>query len=92
MTDAAPRITLVIAATAALLDAARELMREYVQSLNVDLDFQNFDAELALLPGDYAAPTGQLLLAMVDGAWVGCCALRALPGVDLANACEMKRL
>ena len=92
MTDAAPRITLLIAATAPRFDAARELMREYAHSLNVDLDFQHFDAELAALPGAYAAPTGQLLLARVDGALAGCGALRALPDGNHVNACEMKRL
>jgi ribosomal protein S18 acetylase RimI-like enzyme len=74
------------------LDAIRVLFREYAQSLNMDLCFQNFDAELAGLPGDYAAPRGSLLLATVDGAFAGCCALRPLDGVDYANACEMKRL
>ena len=31
-------------------------------------------------------------LAFVDGALAGCGALRPLPEVDYANACEMKRL
>jgi putative acetyltransferase len=60
--------------------------------LGIDLCFQNFDAELAELPGDYAAPGGVLLLALVDGKVAGCGALRALTDVDYANACEMKRL
>ncbi|MBP6851620.1 MAG: GNAT family N-acetyltransferase [Rhodoferax sp.] len=74
------------------LPAMRDLMREYAQSLGVDLCFQGFDAELANLPGDYAAPRGVLLAAHVDGQLAGCCALRALDTVDYANACEMKRL
>jgi ribosomal protein S18 acetylase RimI-like enzyme len=44
------------------------------------------------LPGDYAAPGGALLLALVDGAPAGCVALRPLPDADDPNACEMKRL
>ena len=87
-----PEIQLVYPDTPALLDAARDIMREYARSLQVDLCFQNFDAELAGLPGEYAPPTGQLLLALVGGAPAGCGALRALPDTDHANACEMKRL
>ena len=74
------------------LEPAREVLREYAASLGIDLCFQNFEAELAALPGEYAAPQGQLLLAYVDGALAGCGGLRALPDVDHANACEMKRL
>ena len=74
------------------VEPAREIMREYAASLNVDLCFQNFDAELATLPGEYAAPSGQLLLAFVDGALAGCGGFRALTDCDYANACEMKRL
>jgi GNAT superfamily N-acetyltransferase len=74
------------------VEPAREILREYARSLDVDLCFQNFEAELAGLPGEYAAPAGRLLLAHVDGALAGCGGLRALPDVDYANACEMKRL
>jgi ribosomal protein S18 acetylase RimI-like enzyme len=74
------------------LDATRAIFQEYADQLGVDLCFQSFDTELATLPGDYAAPRGTLLLALVDGALAGCCALRPLDNVDHANACEMKRL
>lgn len=77
---------------AAELDAAREIFREYAASLAVDLAFQDFERELATLPGDYAMPRGALLLALVDGAVAGCCALRPLDTTDYPNACEMKRL
>src|SRR5947208_14375321 len=88
----APEIRLVFPDTPELLAATREILREYAHSLNVDLCFQNFEAELASLPGDYAPPNGSLVLAFVDGALAGCGALRALPDTDYANACEMKRL
>ena len=76
----------------ALLEATREIFREYAQGLGVDLCFQNFEQELAQLPGDYAPPQGALLLAFVDDELAGCAALRPLADVDYANACEMKRL
>jgi putative acetyltransferase len=74
------------------MDAVRCLFQEYAGALKVDLCFQHFDQELADLPGAYAAPRGGVLLATVFGQIAGCCALRALDGVDYANACEMKRL
>jgi putative acetyltransferase len=88
----APAIELLTPATPELLAATREVFREYAAQLGVDLCFQNFEAELADLPGDYAAPRGALLLATVDGEVAGCGALRPLADVDYPNACEMKRL
>ena len=90
--DTAPEVSLVEPATPAQIDAVREIFREYAGSLSVDLCFQNFEDELAGLPGEYAAPSGALLLAFVDGQLAGCAALRPLPDADYANACEMKRL
>ena len=87
-----PQIQLLQADTPELLDTARVLFREYADGLGVDLGFQNFEAELAALPGPYAEPGGALLVALVDGQPAGCGALRALPDADYANACEMKRL
>jgi ribosomal protein S18 acetylase RimI-like enzyme len=75
-----------------LLAQAATIFREYAQSLSIDLGFQGFEQELALLPGDYAAPRGALLLATVDGLVAGCCALRPLDTSNYANASEMKRL
>lgn len=73
-------------------EAVRSILREYAASLEVDLGFQDFEAELAALPGAYAAPSGRLLLAFVDGALAACGGFRALAKVDEAGACEMKRL
>ncbi len=74
------------------LNVVRELFDEYAQSLGVDLCFQGFDQELRTLPGDYAAPRGSLLLALLDGQAAGCCAMRPLDNADYPNAAEMKRL
>jgi putative acetyltransferase len=92
MAESPPEISLVRLDTGPWLEPAREILREYGASLAVDLSFQNFESELASLPGEYGPPSGQLLLAFVDGALAGCGALRALADVDYANACEMKRL
>ena len=87
-----PPITLLTPRGADDLVAVRELFKEYAASLDVDLCFQQFDAELDSLPGDYAPPRGALLLALVDGAAAGCCALRPIDNADYPNASEMKRL
>ena len=67
---------------------ARELFEEYAASLGFDLSFQDFDREVASLPGDYASPRGVVLLALDGSAAAGCIALRPLA----AETCEMKRL
>jgi putative acetyltransferase len=87
-----PLVELNTPTTRQQLEAVRGLFREYANGLGVDLCFQNFEQELAELPGDYAAPRGALLLAQVDGDVAGCCALRALDSADYPNAAEMKRL
>ena len=72
------------------IEHARELMRNYARWTEIDLCFQNFEEELAALPGKYSAPEGGLWLAEIDGATspVGVVAVRALTD----SACELKRL
>jgi ribosomal protein S18 acetylase RimI-like enzyme len=74
--------------TAEQVEEARRLFKEYEEAIGVDLCFQNFAEELAALPGDYAPPTGRLILGHVDDEAAGCVALRRLE----EGVCEMKRL
>lgn len=83
-----PNPVSIAAATPSELDAVRELLREYASSLQVELDFQRFDDELAELPGAYVPPGGALLVGRAETGLVGCVGVRALD----ERTCEMKRL
>ena len=71
-TQEIPSIELAAPTEPEEIDALRAIFREYARDLGVDLSFQQFDEELAQLPGEYAAPRGALLLAKVDGEAAGC--------------------
>jgi len=79
---------LIQAQTSEEIEQARQLFKEYAAWLEIDLCFQNFEKELAELPGDYALPGGRLLLAYDNGELAGCIALREIDD----GICEMKRL
>jgi GNAT superfamily N-acetyltransferase len=70
------------------LDAVVSIFREYVASPTVSLDFQDFEAEFANLPGKYAQPGGCVLLALQESIVVGCAALRPVDQIS----CELKRV
>jgi len=78
------------ARTADEIDAASLLFEAYAASLPVALEYQGFDTEIAELPGKYASPEGELLIAWnPQGQAIGCVGLRPLiEGLR----CEMKRL
>lgn len=85
---------IVLAESKERIDHARRLLQEYANALNFDLCFQSFDAELANLPGDYAPPSGRLLLAYINDEPAGCIALHSItdPTKPEHRICEMKRL
>jgi putative acetyltransferase len=70
------------------LHQIKELFTEYAESLGFDLCFQDFDKELAELPGEYSFPDGCLLLALYETQIAGCVGLRKIA----EGVCEMKRL
>jgi GNAT superfamily N-acetyltransferase len=81
------------------LDHVRSLMRSFIawhkerhrQDLHLIeayFDADAFEQELVSLPGEYAPPHGQLLLATLDGMPAGCVALRKID----SDSCEMKRM
>ena len=87
-----------LATSAGDIEHARELMRNYARWTEIDLCFQNFEGELAALPGKYSAPEGGLWLAEMESTAtlvgasksppVGVVAVRALAD----STCELKRL
>jgi ribosomal protein S18 acetylase RimI-like enzyme len=66
------------------------MLKEYVEWIGLDLAFQEIDAEIAGLPGEYAPPRGALLVAMDGQRHIGMIALRPLTTGGPAG--EMKRL
>jgi ribosomal protein S18 acetylase RimI-like enzyme len=70
------------------ISLVHSLFEEYAHSLGFHLDFQDFQAELVNLPGDYAPPDGCLLLAFNDNALAGCVGMRKLE----QGVCELKRM
>ena len=78
----------IVEATDKDMRDVRDLFREYQHWLGIDLCFQGFDEELATLPGRYAPPKGVILMAIEDGAIVGCVGIRP----RMRNEAELKRL
>ncbi len=87
-----PAVRLCVPDSTHSFDLARLILREYAASLTVPECFTGFEQELGALPGEYATPRGQLLLAMAGDEALACCALRPLDNVDYSNACEIRRL
>ncbi len=81
-------INIIEANTKELIEKSKELVREYAQSLEFDLSFQDFDQEMENFPGQYTLPQGCLYIALDENQPIGCVALR-----DFGQGiCEMKRL
>lgn len=81
----------------AMIDQARTLMIEYRDTISTPLCFQNFDDEMAALPGKYARPDGAIFIAFVadesgQQVPVGCIAIRPLSVDSRGRICELKRM
>ena len=92
-------VEIIVAQSAAQLQQVRELSQAYVAWLvELDTSLGVYDPDVfkaygyeggeAHLPGEYAAPDGCLLLAVVDSRPAGCIALRKLD----ESTCEMRML
>ena len=82
------RVKIIQAVNKNQITEIKDLFLEYARSLDFELCFQDFDKEMAELPGDYAPPDGRLFLAEIEGESAGCIALRKFK----EGICEMKRL
>jgi putative acetyltransferase len=67
---------------------AGSLFQEYANSLNISLDFQNFQAELNIINTMYGSPTGCLFLVYDNDLAIACAAYRKIG----EGICELKRM
>jgi Acetyltransferase (GNAT) family len=85
-----PSFRIMPVRTANDLASTVRLFRAYASSLDIDLSYQGFEAEMEAMPGKYAPPSGELLLARdSNGTPVGCVGLRP---IEPHGCCEVKRL
>src|SRR5438105_4454520 len=88
--DAVTHVGITAVRTPDDLAATIKLFRDYANSLPIDLGYQDFEGEMAAMPGKYAPPAGELLLARdANGNAIGCVGLRP---IESPGCCEMKRL
>src|SRR4030042_4041 len=83
-----PVIRFVQALNPSDIEIVRDLFQEYANALGFGLAFQNFDKEIAELPGEYAPPNGRLYITYWNKNVAGCIALRSID----QDICEMKRM
>lgn len=81
-------IKLQIVENAYHVDQAKALFQEYANTRKNDPALVDFSEEINGLPGEYAPPKGNIILAYCDGSLAGCVAVHKLND----DICEMKRL
>lgn len=81
-------IDYILATTKEEYNAAAVLFREYAAWLNIDLCFQNFEAELLQLDSMYASPVGGIILCREENEYIGCVGIRKIDD----ETAEMKRM
>ena len=80
--------TLKKAETATDFDNGKRLFKQYIQSLDFELSFQDVDRELAEIAIEYNAPTGVLLLVYVGDKAIACAGVRKID----STIAELKRM
>jgi len=70
------------------------LFTAYVEWLDLDLSFQNYQSEMDNIAARYGPPTGGIFLARRTGTGeaLGCVAFKALHLTPSSPSCELKRL
>jgi putative acetyltransferase len=77
-----------VARTTGDFQMGKTLFEEYARSLDFDLSFQNFSAELETIHQQYQSPGGGLILALDQGQPIGCVGVRRLE----PEIAELKRM
>ena len=70
------------------IEQAKNLLREYIEWINIDLSFQHISDELASFPSPYEPPDGAFIVAKDGSQVIGGVGMKRI-GTDI---CEMKRL
>ncbi len=78
---------IIVAKNKADYSAAANLFKEYAAWLNIDLDFQHFDEELADLKNMYGSQGG-IILYKEDNNFIACVAIRKITN----EIAELKRM
>lgn len=86
--NTSPAITFKKATTRSDFQNGRQLFRQYIQSLDFALTFQDVDRELEEIAVEYNAPAGVLLLVYDGNKAIACAGVRKIDGATA----ELKRM
>ena len=78
---------IILANHPAEYEIGSSMFSKYIDSLNFNLDFQNYERELQNIETIYRSPTGALVLVKDFSGYVGCAGIRKFTD----EICELKR-